>query len=133
MIDSVHHVAFVVKNLDDAIATYEKLLGIKLYERGPVPERGGEIAVFVLRNIRIELAAPTGPGFLQNLLDTKGEGFFHLAFGVDDMGTAIAELQGKGISMSGPEKTIYKDWRIAYIDENDTAGIYTHLIANDAD
>ncbi len=133
MIDSVHHVAFVVKNLNDAIAAYEKLLGIKVKERGPVPERGGEIAVFVLRNMRIELAAPTGPGFLQNLLDKKGEGFFHLAFGVDDMGAAITELKDKGISMSGPEKTIYKDWRIAYIDESDTAGIYSHLIPNDAE
>ncbi|MEH6637940.1 MAG: VOC family protein [Porticoccaceae bacterium] len=133
MLDSVHHIAFVVKNLDAAVASYEKLLDIPMFERGPVPERGGEIAIFKLRNTRLELASPTGPGFLQDLLDNKGEGFFHIGFGVDDMSAAVDELQGKGINMSGPEKTIYKDWRIAYIDQSDTAGIYAHLITNDAE
>lgn len=132
MLDSIHHVAFVVKDLDDAIAKYEKLLGIPVFERGPVPDRGGELAIFTLSNIRLEFASPTGPGFLQDLLDTKGEGFFHIGFGVDDMDAAVTELEQQGISMSGPEKTIYKDWRIAYIDEKDTAGIYAHLITNDA-
>lgn len=133
MLNSIHHIAFVVKDLDETIARYEKLLGVPLLERGPVPERGGEIAIFALTNVRLEFAAPTGPGFLQELLDKKGEGFFHIAFGVDDMADAVAELQEKGIQMSGPEKTIYKDWRIAYINDEDTAGVHSHLIANDAD
>jgi len=133
MLDSIHHIAFVVENLDLAIEDYQKLLGIPLFERGPVPERGGEIAIFKLRNTRLELAAPTGPGFLRDLLDKKGEGFFHIGFGVDDMKVAIDELQDKGVKMSGLAGNIYKDWDIAYIDQADTPGVYAHLIPNSAE
>ena len=133
MLDQIHHIAFLVKDMEATIQRYETLLGMPVSERGKSLTRGGEIAIFKLKNINLELVSPTDKnGFLQQLLDEQGEGFFHIAFGVDDIEKAGKELEGKGIKMK-PITVTYKDWEVAYLDKEATNGIYTHLIANDAD
>ena len=134
MLKQIHHVAFIVKDLDATISSYERLLGMPVSERGFVPGRGGEVAYFKLDNVNLEFVSPTEKnGFLQQHLDAHGEGFFHMAFGVDDLDEATQELENKDITMSGPARVVFRDWRIAYIENDDTAGIRTHLIAKDAD
>lgn len=134
MLNRIHHIAFIVKDLDATLVCYERLLGMTVSERGSAPGRGGEVAYFKLDNVNLEFVSPTDKdGFLQKHLDAHGEGFFHVAFAVDDVDEAINELQNKGIAMSGPPRVVYRDWRIAYIDKEATDGIYAHLIAKDAD
>lgn len=133
MLNQIHHIAFLVRDLDATIARFERMLDMPVFERGPVLGRGGEVAIFKLNNINLELVSPTDKnGFLQRLLDTQGEGFFHMAFGVDDLDAACRELGERGFKPSGPPKVVYKDWRIVYLDKADTGGIYTHLIPKDA-
>lgn len=133
-LDAVHHIAFVVADLDAAIARFERLLNVRLAERGPVKSRAAEVAIFKLSNVNIELVAPAAPDSpLHEHLARYGEGFFHLAFGVDDVDVAYESLRGAGFPMKGPPYQAYKDWRIAYFDEAATGGlIAAHIIASDA-
>lgn len=134
-LDRVHHLAFVVADLDAAIARFEVFLDVPVAERGPVRSRGAEVAIFKLANVNIELVAPAAPDSpLHEHLARHGEGFFHLAFGVDDVDAAHNALRVAGLPMKGPPYVAYKDWRIAYFDDAATGGLTAaHIIANDAD
>ncbi|MES1943943.1 methylmalonyl-CoA epimerase [Salinisphaera sp. PC39] len=134
-LDRLHHLSFVVGDLDAAIERFETLLAVPLAERGPVHSRGAEVAIFKLANVNIELVAPATPDSpLHAYLARHGEGFFHLAFGVADVDDAYERLQAAGLPMKGPPYLAYKDWRIAYFDDAVTGGLTSaHIIADDAD
>lgn len=134
MFKRIHHVAFAVSDLDMAVANYERILGVKVAERGAVPSRGAEVAIFKVGNTNLELAAPTDKeGSLQRYIDEHGEGFFHIAFAVDDVDESCREMERTGIRMMGSPYVAYKDWRIAYLDPAETGGTYIHIIDDKAD
>lgn len=134
-LDRVHHLSFVVRDLDAAVGRFEAFLGVPLAERGPVHSRAAEVAIFKLANVNIELVAPASPESpLHEHLARHGEGFFHLAFGVDDVDTAYERLQAAGMPMKGPPYRAYKDWRIAYFEDEATGALTAaHIIAADAE
>ena len=80
MISSVDHIIIAVKNLDQAISDYEKILGIAPCWKGKHNELGTENALFNCENTYLELLSPcdAGPGteFVNSLLAVKGD---HLA------------------------------------------------------
>jgi methylmalonyl-CoA/ethylmalonyl-CoA epimerase len=130
----IHHVAFAVRDLDLAIASYERILGVKVSDRAAVPIRGAEVAIFKLGNTSLELAAPTDKdGPLQRYIDEHGEGFFHIGLAVDDVAESYSEMERAGIRMMGSPYVAYKDWRIAYLDPAETGGNYIHIIDDKAD
>lgn len=134
VLDRIHHLSFVTYELDAAVARWESLLGISVAERGPVAGRGAEVALFKLVNVNLELVAPvTADSPLHDLLAERGEGFFHLAFAVDDVDAACRQLADRGVKMKSPPRRAYKDWRVAYLDSELTGGILMHIINADAD
>lgn len=133
-LDCVHHIAFVVHDLTEAIPRFEKILGISVAERGPVHTRGAEVAIFRLKNVNLEVVAPATPdSSLRTYLERHGEGFFHIAFSVEDVEAASPALTAAGLPMAGDPYTAYKDWRIAYLDTDATGGIRMHIIDADAE
>lgn len=134
VLDRIHHLSFVVADLDAVVARLEHLLGVPVTERGPVATRGAEVAIFKLANINLEVVAPVSPDSpLHNYLVRHGEGFFHLAFAVDDVDDAHARLEARGVRMKSPPYRAYKDWRIAYMDSDVIAGTEIHIINWDAE
>lgn len=134
VLDRIHHLSFVTADLDAAVARWEALLGVTAAERGPVTGRGAEVVIFKLANINLELVAPVSEDSpLHELIAQRGEGFFHLAFAVDDIDAACDQLQSRGVNMKSRPRRAYKDWRVAYIDSELTGGIAMHIINADAD
>ena len=133
MLTEVHHIAFAVRDLEAGIALFRRLTGRDVHWRGPVATRGAEVAVFRLDNLNIEVVCPTDmQGSLARHIDTHGEGFFHMAFAVDDIDTAFTQLEAQGLGFRSEPYVAFRDWRIAYLDPADTAGIPMHIIARDA-
>lgn len=110
---SLHHVCLVVRDLDRSCAYYESLgigpwhdyppLQDYLHDlRGPEPEAFLELRFRYadLANMQLQLCQP-GPGDTpqRRFLDTKGEGVYHLGFGVDDCDRAEDEAVAAGLSV----------------------------------
>lgn len=134
ILDRIHHLSFITHDLDAALARWESLLGIPVAERGPVAGRGAEVAIFKLANINLEIVAPVAENSsLHDVLAEQGEGFFHLAFAVDDIDAACQQFTDRGVKMKSPPRQAYKDWRVAYLDSELTSGISVHIINADAD
>lgn len=81
---SVHHINFVVRDLDEACARFEKSLGLDPFEVIDHAPRGARVARCRVGESWLVLVAPydsdSVPG---RYLAEHGEGFFLLSLGVD--------------------------------------------------
>lgn len=75
---------------------------------------------------RIELLEPTGPGFLQRILEKRGEGAHHLTFSVPNVGAAVEEARSLGLKVVG-ERYDHPPWREAFIMPDATHGVVIQL------
>ena len=118
----IHHVGVAVTDLDEAVATYTRRLGATLEHRDLVPDQGVEAASVLLGSGRVELLAATGPDTpVGRFLAKRGSGMHHIAYEVDDVGAALAELAAAGAELIDPAPrqglfvstmTYYRrDWR----------------------
>ena len=96
----VHHVGFAVTDLDEAVETYRRLFGATLEHRDAVAEQGVEAASVLVGASRVELLLPTGDDTpVGRFLAKRGPGMHHVAYEVDDVGSALAGLEQAGAEL----------------------------------
>jgi len=81
----IHHVNFVVEDLDEAMPRFEATLGLAPFEVVDHAPRGARIAHSKLGESWFVLVAPYDPESVPGrYLSTHGEGFFLLSLATDD-------------------------------------------------
>ena len=115
-----------VKNMDESVRFYTKVLGMKEVGRSTIPAAGGEVVGLVSEDGGHELEL----NYYQK--DSRfasrysvGEGLDHLAFKVDDLDGALDEAAREGHPRVLEIKTKTSRW--AYI--TDPNGIYIELVS----
>ena len=82
MINNVHHINFVVRDLEAAVSSYEQILDRPVDARDSLQDRGVEIARFRLGETWLCLVQPIRPDTVPaRHLKEHGEGFFLLSLG----------------------------------------------------
>ena len=115
MISSVDHIIIAVKNLDQAISDYEKILGIAPCWKGKHNGLGTENALFNFENTYLELLSPcnAGPGteFINSLLAVKGDHLAGIALGTKNIEHVKEFLNKDGyeVEISSGEATSERD------------------------
>ena len=90
------HVGIAVRNIEQALAVYEKLGGFEV-KRTEVAGQRAKIALLKAGETAVELLEPTSEdSSLAKFLREKGEGLHHIAFSVDDIERSMAELAARG-------------------------------------
>ena len=118
MISSVDHIIIAVKDLDQAISDYEKILGIAPCWKGKHNELGTENALFNCENIYLELLSPcdAGPGteFINSLLAAKGDHLAGIALGTKNIEHVkeVLNKDGYEVEISSGEATSERDGKI---------------------
>lgn len=128
---SVHHVGIAVTDLDLAVSTYTALLGGTLEHRDLVPEQGVEAVSILLGTGRVELLAPTGDDTpVGRFLAKRGPGMHHIAYEVDDVGVALAELAAAGTELidSTPRVGLF-GLQVAFVHPDAVHGVLTEVVA----
>lgn len=125
----LHHVAFVVADLDAALAS-QRRLGFGVSERFVLEEQGVEVATLPAGSSWIELIRPLDPeGAIARFLARRGEGFHHVAYTVPDLESALRALQNAGVRLiDQTPRTGAHGWRIAFIHPEACNGILTELV-----
>ncbi len=96
----IDHIGIAVRDLDKAIATYEKILNKKLSKTERVESEKVETAFFETGESKVELLGPTTPdSVIQKFVDKKGEGIHHVAFEVDDIHSEMKRLKDEGFTL----------------------------------
>ena len=81
---SIHHINFVVRDLERACARFEELLGVEPFEVVDHAPRGARIARSRVGESWLVLVSPYDPDSVPGrYLAEHGEGFFLLSLGVD--------------------------------------------------
>jgi methylmalonyl-CoA/ethylmalonyl-CoA epimerase len=96
----IEHIGIAVKNLDESISFYEKILGTACYSVEEVKDQKVRTAFFMIGQTKLELLESTDPeGPIGKFIEKKGEGIHHMAFAVDNTDAALNEAREAGIEL----------------------------------
>jgi methylmalonyl-CoA epimerase len=111
----VDHIGIAVGDLEEAVATYERLLGVTPTHRERVDDQGVEEVLFAVGSSYIQLLGALGPDTpVGRSLAKRGPGVHHIAYRVDDVAAALRDLEAAGARL---------------VDESPRAGSRNTLIA----
>ncbi|MFD1038407.1 VOC family protein [Virgibacillus byunsanensis] len=129
IVNKIHHIAFLVRDLNKAIHLYKDVLNMTYIKRFYFDGRGAEVALFQVSGVILELICPKEKGFgPYNYLEKHGEGFFHIAFEVDDVISEMGVLNEKGFLKEGAALHEGIDWELAWMDSNQTMGVPMQIV-----
>ena len=126
----VHHVGFAVTDLDEAMETYDLLFGATLEHRDAVADQGVEAASVLVGGSRIELLVPTGDDTpVGRFLAKRGPGMHHVAYEVDDVGSALAGLRRAGAELIDqvPRRGLF-GLEVAFVHPDAVHGVLTEVV-----
>lgn len=109
----VHHLNFLVRDLEAAVARYQSALGLVLEGIDELPGRGVRTARFRAGETWIVLVQPVADGEPMRRLERDGEGFFLVSYEVDDLDTAVEHARANGVpSTSEAPRQGLAGWRV---------------------
>ncbi|MCH6549447.1 MAG: VOC family protein [Proteobacteria bacterium] len=129
MLKRVHHINFLVADLDKSIERYKDLFELESVEIEMLPERGVATARFDLDGVWIVLVQPVDDkSEPARILREQGEGVFLISFAVDDLDDAREKLVAKGaISRSATTRDGLLNWRVIDLDPEAVFGAPVQL------
>jgi methylmalonyl-CoA epimerase len=127
----IHHVGVAVEDLDEAVATYERLFGGRLEHRETVTGQGVEAASLRVGEGRIELLASLGEETpVGRFLASRGPGMHHVAYEVADVRSTLAELAGSGAELidSEPREGLF-GLEVAFVHPDSAHGVLAEVVS----
>lgn len=97
LLTEIDHVAIAVRDLDAAVAFYEKAFGAVVAHREVVEKDGVEEALLKVADSYIQLTRATRDDSpIAIFLEKRGEGLHHVGYRVDDCAEALAAMVAAG-------------------------------------
>jgi methylmalonyl-CoA epimerase len=127
----IHHVGIAVGDLDEAVRTYERLFGGRLEHRARVEDQGVEAASVRVGESRVELLASLGEDTpVGRFIAQRGPGMHHLAYEVDDVAAALADLaeQGANLIDATPREGLF-GLEVAFVHPESVHGILSEVVS----
>ena len=127
----IHHVGVAVADLDEAVRTYERLFGARLEHRERVEDQGVEAASMRIGSSRVELLAALGDDTpVGKFIAKRGPGMHHLAYEVDDVAAALADLAERGAELidAAPREGLF-GLEVAFVHPDSVHGILSEVVS----
>jgi methylmalonyl-CoA/ethylmalonyl-CoA epimerase len=126
----IHHVAYVVADIDAALERLGAPFGLRPALREVMADQGVEAALCGPAGAAVELIRPLdADGAIARFLDARGEGLHHVAFEVDDLDAALADLRARGAELidERPRHGL-GGHRVAFVHPRSANGVLTELV-----
>jgi methylmalonyl-CoA/ethylmalonyl-CoA epimerase len=130
MFGRIDHIGVAVEDLDEAVVIYSQRLRMPVEHRETVEEQGVEAVLLGVGESHVELLRPLGPETaVGRFLDRNGPGLHHVAYGTDDIDSALAAVREAGLRLidERPRKGI-RNSRVAFVHPKSTGGVLTELV-----
>ena len=128
-IKHIDHIGIAVKSIDQAKKFYTEILGLKIEGIENVADQKVNVAFLPITDSELELVESTHPdGPVAKYIEARGEGIQHIAFRVEDIEEALAELKEKGVRLidEKPRKGAGGS-KIAFIHPKETNGVLVEI------
>ena len=125
----VHHVAIVVQSIDDSVGLWRDMLGLELEAVMDIPTDRVRIAVLGVGESKVELVEPTDDTTgVARFLASKGEGFHHICFEVDNLAETLIRLELDGLELIDTAPRRGAEGPVAFIHPRSCQGVLVELI-----
>lgn len=125
----IHHVAVVVRRMDDALNLWRDLLGLPVEVILTLDSDGVRIAFLTVGESKLELVEPVDPGTgVARFLESRGEGFHHVCFEVPDITRALGDLAASGVELLDAAPRPGAEGPVAFLHPRSTQGVLVELI-----
>jgi methylmalonyl-CoA epimerase len=125
----VHHVALIVRSIDDALGLWRDKLGLELETIMEVAGDRVRIAFLAVGESKIELVEPTDETTgVARFLASKGEGFHHVCFEVANLAETLLKLQIAGLELIDTAPRRGAEGPVAFIHPRACHGVLVELI-----
>ena len=130
MFGRIDHIGVAVEDLDEAIRLYSERLGMPVQHRETVEEQGVEAVLLGVGESHVELLRPLGPDTaVGKFLARSGPGLHHVAYGTDDIDSALAAVRDAGLALIDEQpRTGIRGSRVAFLHPKSTGGVLTELV-----
>ena len=125
----IDHLGIAVNNMNEGKSFWSDVLGLTFEGAETVAEQKVTTAFFPVGESEVELLESTSPdGPVAKFIEKKGTGFQHVAFRVENIEEALAELKAKGIQLIDqvPRKGA-GGAKIAFLHPKATGGVLVEL------
>lgn len=126
----IHHIGVAVADLDEAVVTYQAMLGAQVEARETLASQGAEAVAVTVGDSRIELLAATGEDTpVGRFLARRGPGMHHVAYEVDDIRDELTRLTESGVELvdAEPREGLY-GLQVAFIHPQAVHGVLSELV-----
>ncbi len=130
MFGRIDHIGVAVDDLEEAVSLYSERLGMPVEHRETVAEQGVEAVLLGVGESHVELLRPLGPDTaVGRFLDRNGPGMHHVAYGTDDIESALQAARGAGLALIDERpRTGIRGSRVAFLHPRSTGGVLTELV-----
>ena len=124
------HVGVVVTDLQESIARYTSVFGLRVTHRAANEQLGIEAAFLDLGAGELELIAPTrDDSMVSKFLADRGPGLHHLAYAVPDIKKALSDARSQGLELIDAEPRIgLHGVPIAFVHPKSVGGVLTEFV-----
>lgn len=125
----IDHLGIAVHSIEEAKKFFQDTLGLKFEGSETVAEQKVTTAFFPVGDSEVELLESTAPdGPIAKYLEKRGEGIQHIAFRVENIEEALAELKEKGIRLIDEKPRLGAGGaKIAFLHPKSTHGVLIEL------
>jgi methylmalonyl-CoA epimerase len=125
----VHHVALVVRSLEDSLGLYRDHLGLTLEQVMEIPTDGVRIAFLRIGESKIELVEPTDDTTgVARFLAKQGEGFHHVCLEVGNLAEELTRLAINGLELIDSAPRRGAEGPVAFLHPRSCHGVLVELI-----
>jgi methylmalonyl-CoA/ethylmalonyl-CoA epimerase len=125
----IDHLGIAVSSIEAGKSFWQDVLGLPFEDAETVEEQKVTTAFFPVGESEVELLESTDPdGPVAKFIEKKGQGFQHVAFRVENIDEALAELKEKGVRLidETPRKGA-GGARIVFLHPKSTGGVLVEL------
>jgi methylmalonyl-CoA/ethylmalonyl-CoA epimerase len=126
----IDHIGVAVEDLDEALQLYGERLGMPQQHRETLDEQGVEAVLLGVGENHVELLRPLAPDTaVGKFLERSGPGLHHVAYGTDDIDSALEAARGAGLRLIDERpRTGIRGSRVAFLHPKSTGGVLTELV-----
>jgi methylmalonyl-CoA/ethylmalonyl-CoA epimerase len=132
-IKHIDHIGIAVKSIAQAGKFYTDVLGLEIQDIETVAEQKVNVAFLPITDSELELLESIEPdGPVAKYIDSRGEGVQHIAFRVEDIDAALAEMKAKGVRLiDATPRNGSGGAKIAFIHPKETHGVLVEICERD--